>query len=758
MQEPSILDYVKARLSFGRIPLPQTHSEDVSLAAPAIEEQPDEAGEDLLSQASPALAAAPAAVDARSAVDVERAAATTRGLPWRTLGAFLLAILAQSILDPHANGTAAPASLYLLSAGMLILAMRAGEWRILPLRAQAFEPLSLEMRLLPLYLLLPFLVVAFLLFSNNRFTSFNVLVWAISIGLLLWALWLPRQGSSPRSFSKRIPHWISQLSHDPIRISWFGVLLIGVALMAVFFRYYQLSQVPGQMFSDHAEKLLDVQDVLDGQYSIFFPRNTGREAIQMYLTAFIARFLGFGVSFISLKLGTATAGLLTLPFIYLLGKEVANKWVGLAAVTLAAFAYWPNVIARVGLRFPLYPLFTAPMLFFLVRGLRTQNRNDFILAGLALGLGLHGYSPMRIAPFVVVIAVGLYLLHAQSRGKRTQTFWALIVLAFVSFVIFLPLFRYMLSNPDMFGYRAFSRLGSNEQALPGPALLIFLSNLWKASIMFWVSNGSIWVHSVTDRPALDVITAVFLFLGGFSLFVRYLRRRHWLDLFLLVSAPLLMMPSILSLAFPGENPSLNRSGAAYIPVFVIAAIGMEAFLSAIFHRIRSWNFWRRPETGSAFAGLAVVIMALLLTGISARQNYDLVFNQYKHQFLGGAWNTTDLGQVIRSFATMIGTPDTAYVVPYAHWVDTRLVGINAGYPRKDYALWAQDFPSTLDQPNPKLFLLKPEDQESLAQLQQMYPNGTQKLFHVSEYDGKDFIEFFVPPDTPDVSAQSSSQP
>jgi len=36
--------------------------------------------------------------------------------------------------------------------------------------------------------------------------------------------------------------------------------------------------------------------------------------------------------------------------------------------------------------------------------------------------------------------------------------------------------------------------------------------------------------------------------------VRYIRKRDWVDLFLLVSIPLLMMPSILSLAFPEENP------------------------------------------------------------------------------------------------------------------------------------------------------------------------------------------------------------
>ena len=45
-----------------------------------------------------------------------------------------------------------------------------------------------------------------------------------------------------------------------------------------------------------------------------------------------------------------------------------------------------------------------------------------------------------------------------------------------------------------------------------------------------------------------------------------------------------------------------------------------------------------------------------------------------------------IGQVIRGFADSVGDADDAYVIPYPYWVDTRLVGINAGYPTTDYAL------------------------------------------------------------------------
>ncbi len=127
------------------------------------------------------------------------------------------------------------------------------------------------------------------------------------------------------------------------------------------------------MFSDHAEKLLDVGEVLQGQFSIFFPRNTGREAIQMYLTAAVSMLFGTGLSFMSLKLGTALAGIFALPFIYLLAKEIGGRRLGLLAFFLAAVAYWPNVISRVGLRFPLYPLFVAPMLYFIIKGFEDRQ-------------------------------------------------------------------------------------------------------------------------------------------------------------------------------------------------------------------------------------------------------------------------------------------------------------------------------------------------------------------------------------------------
>jgi drug/metabolite transporter superfamily protein YnfA len=469
-----------------------------------------------------------------------------------------------------------------------------------------------------------------------------------------------------------------------------------------------------------------------GQYHIFFQRNTGREGLQMYLTVAVAALFGSGLSFLSLKIGTVLCGLATLPYMYLLGKEIGNRKVGLIAMLLTGIAYWPNVISRVGLRFPLYPLFVAPVLFYLIRGLRRSWRNDFILAGLFLGLGLHGYSPFRIMPILVVFAILLYILHRQSQDNRKQVWIWLGLLAITALFIFLPLLRYWLQNPDAFGFRAFSRLGSMEQPLPGVWWQILLSNTWNAIRMLNWSDGEIWVHSVPYRPALDLVSAALFILGLILIFLRYVRERNWLDLFLILSIPFLMLPSILSLAFPAENPALNRTAGAYIPVFLILALAFDGLLEGI------------KTTLSRPAGKYLAwIVAVFLLVLSASQNYDLVFNQYNQQFRMGSWNSSEMGQVIKQFGQTYGSTDNTWIIPYPYWVDTRLPGVWAGIPNRDFAVWPENLSETLSVPGVKLFIYNMEDKQDAELLQRYYPQGTSSRY-VSKTLNHDFMIFFVP--------------
>ncbi len=720
--EPSVLDYLKSKLSFGR-------GRAIEIPAPGVENLAPQGAEAAVGGAviTRALAEAPAPIG--QAVAAEAVAA----FPWRSLLALCLALLAQHFFEPPRPSATAGTTIYIAALALLVWAAVRSEWTLAPLleTSSAVDPLTF--RRSAFLASIPFAILAFLLFTGNLFKSFNVALWLIAIGLFLSSLWL--RGPQGPSLLQRLRAFVSRGAWQ-IRIDRWTLLVILVSAVVLFFRVYHLQQTPGEPFSDHAEKLLDVYDVSQGQTHIFFPRNTGREAIIMYWSLVTSWIFGTGLSFMTLKLATTTLGLFTLPYMYLLGKEMANRRVGLLAVLLMGIAYWPNVISRVGLRFVLYTLFTAPMMFYLIRGLRQRSRNDIILAGIFLGLGLHGYSPYRIVPFLVIVAIVLYVLHAQSRGVRRIAWSWLVIVGLTSLMVFLPLLRYATENPEMYSYRAITRLGTLEQPLPAPWYQVLVSNTWNALRMFNWDNGTIWVHSVPDRPALDVVSAALFLIGVLLLLVRYFRKRHWLDLFILVSIPILLLPSILSLAFPGENPSLNRTAAAAVPAFLVVALALDGLIMAL--------------SASGRRGFLAYGVTLVLLWASAVQNYDLVFRQYDQSFRNGAWNSSDMGAIIKDFGLIYGETDTAWVIPFPYWVDTRLVGVWAGIPTRDFAIDPDRLTDTLTAVGPKLFIAKADtkdpagnDQKSVDELKQLYPQGSLSL-HRSPVPGRDFWVYFVP--------------
>jgi len=653
--------------------------------------------------------------------------------PWRALLGLGFALFAQRVLEPPGRIIEYGIALYVIAFALILWSYFTDKWELPPLFPDHNRRDPETIRLLPLITATVLAFSAFASFGGNIFKIGNVTLWLLAIVFFVYSLWLPyRRVRKERSADERR------------RAMLWSLLLLGAAALVIFFRVSQIDTVPPEPFSDHAEKILDVYEVSQGQTHIFFPRNTGREAIQMYWTLLVSWVFGTGLSFQSLKIGTVLLGLSTLPYMYLLGKEIGGARVGLFTLLFAGIGYWPNVISRVGLRFPLYPLFVAPTFYYLIRGLRTRNRNDFILSGLFLGLGLHGYSPIRIMPIVVIIAIGLYLVHAQSKGVRRDAFLWLVILGLAALIVFTPLLRYTIDNPDSFSYRAFTRLGSVEQPLPAPAIQVFFSNLWNGLLMFNWDDGEIWVHSITHRPALDMVSAALFLIGIALLLIRYIRTRHWLDLFLLLSIPLLSLPSTLSLAFPSENPALNRAGGAYVPVFVVAALALDGFVSATLNTSVAGIGRGKVRAGFAW-GLAVILMAW-----SGVQNYDLVFHQYYEAFRIGAWNSSEMGTVIKEFGETYGQTNTVWIVPFPHWVDTRLPGVWAGIPNRDFAIWRERLPETVQLSGPKLFMVKanpkvPEanDQETLDVLRGLYPQGSLEL-HRSDVMGHDFWMYFVP--------------
>ncbi len=275
--------------------------------------------------------------------------------------------------------------------------------------------------------------------------------------------------------------------------------------------------------------------------------------------------------------------------------------------------------------------------------------------------------------------------------------------------------------------------------------------------MFNWDNGEVWPHSIPHRPALDVVTGALFIVGIALVLIRYFRKRHWQDLLVLVSLPVLLLPSILSLAFPSENPNTYRTSGALVLTFLLVAIALDGLVSSLLktglptagdqpEKAGSSSVRNGPGKKARMGTVLASLLVLALAGGSAWQNYDLVFNQFSAQYTAASWNSSEMGAVIKDFGITFGSTENAWIVPFPYWVDTRLPGAWAGIPNRDFALWPENFNTTLVVHGPKLIIVNWQDTTSIEQLSALYPHGAWSRFiSNTRQEGKDFMILFIPP-------------
>ncbi len=582
-------------------------------------------------------------------------------------------------------------------------------------------------------------LVTFVTSNENAFNLDNVATWGLSIALFLYAFWQWERTASDwqtllQERWQALQVGVSTGFHVPVRC----LILAGILLLGVFFYFHDLDGVPGEMDSDHAEKILDVNDIVNKDLRpIFFERNTGREPLEFYLIAALVEFGKHPLDHMALKLVTATAGFLVIPGTMFFARELFQDDVALLAAALVAISKWPMAIARMGLRFPFTPFFVAPMLYFLVRALKYQRRNDFLLTGLFLGAGLFGYNAFRLVPLLVVVFLGLWLLMGKVKRPELPRFVgnSLLMVA-LSVIVFVPLLRYSIDRPGEFWYRVVTRVAGEEQMAPASVAIapadvprVLGRNLVNAGAMFNWTGDEAWPNSIPGDPALDYVSGgLFLFGVAYSLY-RLARFRERSYAFVLLGLVVVLLPTVLAVAFPNENPSNARAGGAIPFVFILVALPIAWLLRSV------------KASGSSLAagGLAVLLVAVI-----ARVNYVRYFQDFNESYLERSWNSDEVAHVIRGFADTVGDFDHAYILLYPHWIDTRNVATNMGKIGWDQTLPNADAAQAqkLDGTN-KLYVLNVQDQENLSRLQEIFPNGQLRAFH-SRMPGHDFNIWYVP--------------
>ncbi len=324
-------------------------------------------------------------------------------------------------------------------------------------------------------------------------TARGVLAWALSVLLWAWAL-----GADVRGWVERLRGVRVRLRRPRWDVTTWA--LLAVTALGAWIRLQDLAAVPPEMTSDHIEKLLDALKIHDGYYAVFFPNNGGREAFQMYAVAFVADVLGLGYTFDALKVATIIEGVLTLPLVAWMARQVIGhatprrerlgRWVGVSAAGLLAISSWHLMLSRLGLRIVLTPLVTALVIGFLARALRHDRTGDYLALGAALGAGTYFYQAARMLPLVVAVGVGLALLLDVRRRRDALT--ALGDALGVAVLVGVPMAAlwYAAHLLEQSGYRNVHELGAQ------------LGELWPILALGVLGAGAAWWRAEGQRLTL----------------------------------------------------------------------------------------------------------------------------------------------------------------------------------------------------------------------------------------------------------------
>ncbi len=169
----------------------------------------------------------------------------------------------------------------------------------------------------------------------------------------------------------------------PSRPRWEWPLVIGLVLLAFFFRVWQLNDVPPGLHHDEVIIGQVAKDILRGNFAIYFTAGYGHEPLYHYLVA--GFFAVIGASAFALRLASAFLAVLGLVVAYRLTRRLFSPVVAVGMLAWMSVSLWPVFFARVGLRGITLPLLTTLTAYFLWKALHAPRTTYYVLAGALLG-------------------------------------------------------------------------------------------------------------------------------------------------------------------------------------------------------------------------------------------------------------------------------------------------------------------------------------------------------------------------------------
>lgn len=443
-------------------------------------------------------------------------------------------------------------------------------------------------------------------------------------------------------------------------------LLLALALgAALFFRVWQLDQVPPGMDFDEAFESLEAHRVVTehGYHPVFFSGNNGVPPTEIYLTA--AVYLIAGEHMLAIRSVSAAVGILTVLALYGLVRTLfpwprdpdstdnadspspaVRRFLPFMVALLLAVLPWHVAFSRRGIEVALLPLWAVLAVLFFWQGLATRQWWRFALSGFFVGSAFYTY---QAAPFMPgVLALFVIYKAFQERGFLRRWAWQpsspsgaqgqLLILVVVAGLTLVPLVAFALHNPEVFAHRGLQvtlfTLGRGSEApwrnLAGNAL--------KVAGLFVIGGDVNRADNITARPPIPLLLALALLLG-LLMALRQARRPGYA--LLLIWFGWMLVPTLIT----EDAPSIRRAIGATPPMVTLIALGLGWAYDGVGRWAQARSRWQAFAPAATGAALAALLLYMVGWGY---QYYFISWGRDKDLFYWFDQGLVELGEYAAS--------------------------------------------------------------------------------------------------------------
>lgn len=351
------------------------------------------------------------------------------------------------------------------------------------------------------------------------------------------------------------------------KINKFDYIFLSIIfLIAIFFRVYKFEFIPPGFTYDVRRAFDIIMQIKNGaKFGVFIGDIDVSSASLIFYEIFYF-MKTFGFDLINIRVFMFIHSIISLPFFYLLVKELYDKKIAIFSTVIFSFSFIFILYSRLENGLYLCILYVIFSIYFLIKGIKKGNIFFILLSGIFTAFNMYTYHAAKVNLIITILIFVLYILNFKNIKICCKNFIAFFVFLISIFLVFFPLLVFIIEKFQIFTQRAHKV----PLELTKEIFIYFFNNFKDIIYSFTVKGSNYEYVNLPYRPIFVGVETI-LFLLGMAYLLYDFKRKN--NMAILIWAAISILPEVYFSHH--SNPYYFRIILIFPVLAIIAGLGMN---------------------------------------------------------------------------------------------------------------------------------------------------------------------------------------